>query len=95
VSRVDKRKKLYKQQLHNAIDKFTTQMNILDLHIDCPEIYGAIRANLVSKGQDIGVVDCMIASQAMAYGYTLITHNTKHYQRIQKNISIKKLALED
>ena len=94
VSRVDNRKKTYKKQLHDAVDSFTTQMNILDFHIDSPEIYGEIRANLVSKGQDIGVIDCMIASQAIAYNYTLVTHNIKHFERIQK-ISTGKLKLAD
>lgn len=49
----------------------------------------------MTKGQDIGVIDAMIAAQAMSEGFTLVTHNQKHYQGIKCLPGVGKLALED
>jgi len=56
---------------------------------NCVEFYGKMRADLVVKGQTIGANDYMIASIAMANNLTLVTHNTREFERIQN------LKLED
>ncbi|MCH9643560.1 MAG: type II toxin-antitoxin system VapC family toxin [Gammaproteobacteria bacterium] len=95
LARIDKRKQEYKVQLTKAINNFVTRINILDLSLEFAETYAAIRSELVSKGNDIGVIDCMIATQAITHNYTLVSHNIRHYQRIQKNSTIAKLKLAD
>jgi len=48
----------------------------------CAEEYGAIRAQLVSLGTPIGPNDLMIAATARAHDATLITNNTREFDRI-------------
>jgi tRNA(fMet)-specific endonuclease VapC len=46
------------------------------------EAYGAIRAELESKGQMIGNTDLWIAAHALTIGLTLVTNNQKEFQRV-------------
>src|ERR1700722_7956178 len=47
------------------------------------ETYGAIRAELGSKGQMIGNNDLWIAAHALASGLTLVTNNEKEFRRVR------------
>lgn len=47
------------------------------------EVYGAIRAELQSKGQIISNNDLWIAAHALASGLTLVTNNEKEFRRMQ------------
>lgn len=95
LNRIDNRKKQYKSDLAKAIANFVEKVNILDVPSNFAEIYGAIRAELVNKGKDIGVMDSMIAAQAVACHFILVTHNVKHYQIIQTIEHIPKLKIAD
>ena len=44
--------------------------------------YGDIRATLQREGQLIGGNDMLIAAHARARGMTLVTHNTKAFERV-------------
>lgn len=55
----------------------------------CTEIYADIRAQLSKKGTPIGSNDLLIAAIALANDLTLVTHNTREFDRIQN------LKLED
>lgn len=44
--------------------------------------YARIRADLESKGARLEHMDLMIAATAIEKGYTLVTHNVRHYARI-------------
>ena len=46
------------------------------------ETYAKIRAGLELKGQRIDTIDCLIGSTALVYGMTIVTHNSKHFDRI-------------
>lgn len=41
----------------------------------------AVRRDLGSKG--IGLADALIAGQAIAGGFTLVSNNTRHFARVQ------------
>jgi tRNA(fMet)-specific endonuclease VapC len=47
------------------------------------EAYGAIRAELESKGEMIGNNDLWIAAHAVAAGLTLVTNNGKEFRRVR------------
>jgi tRNA(fMet)-specific endonuclease VapC len=47
------------------------------------EIYGAVRAELESKGQAISNNDLWIAAHALASGLTLVTNNEKEFRRVR------------
>lgn len=46
--------------------------------------YGNMRAQLEKKGTPIGNNDLWIAAHALSIGVTLVTNNTKEFQRVPK-----------
>jgi tRNA(fMet)-specific endonuclease VapC len=44
--------------------------------------YGKIRSTLLKIGQDIGIMDTLIAAHASSQNITLVTNNIKHFQRV-------------
>jgi tRNA(fMet)-specific endonuclease VapC len=46
------------------------------------ECYGRIRADLANLGQPIGPNDLLIAATAIANQCTLVTHNTREFNRV-------------
>jgi len=58
--------------------------NIEIMNFDSPaaESYGKIRADLERAGTPIGPLDMMIAGHAKSLGYTVVTNNTKEFERI-------------
>jgi tRNA(fMet)-specific endonuclease VapC len=47
------------------------------------ETYGAVRAELESKGETIGNNDLWIAAHALAMGLTLVTNNESEFRRVR------------
>lgn len=58
--------------------------SLASLPFDDPaaEIYGRIRAYLARQGTPIGPNDLLIAATALANGATLVTHNTREFERV-------------
>ncbi len=44
---------------------------------------GQIRADLKKQGRSIGDIDTLIAGQALARGWTMVTRNVKHFGRVE------------
>jgi tRNA(fMet)-specific endonuclease VapC len=55
----------------------------MPLPADAAEKYGAMRAELESKGEMIGNNDLWIAAHALAAGLTLITNNEREFRRVR------------
>lgn len=64
------------------VEAFLAGMTILPLTSEVAGLYGRIRAELDRKGQPIGPLDLMIASQAVALGLTLITNDIREFRRV-------------
>jgi tRNA(fMet)-specific endonuclease VapC len=47
------------------------------------DAYGAMRAELESKGEMIGNNDLWIAAHALAAGLTLVTNNEREFRRVR------------
>jgi tRNA(fMet)-specific endonuclease VapC len=45
--------------------------------------YGRIRAGLQRRGMPIGALDMLIAAHAKSEGLTLITNNTREFERVE------------
>jgi tRNA(fMet)-specific endonuclease VapC len=58
------------------------QFQIVDFDREDARQAGDIRARLAASGTPIGPYDVLIAGQALARGLTLITHNTREFQRV-------------
>jgi tRNA(fMet)-specific endonuclease VapC len=50
--------------------------------VDCVHHYGIVRSALENLGQTIGPLDMLIAAHAMALDSTLVTHNTREFERV-------------
>ncbi len=55
----------------------------MPLPAEAAEKYGAMRAELESKGEMIGNNDLWIAAHALAAGLTLITNNEREFRRVR------------
>lgn len=58
-------------------------IEILNFDSLAAESYGKVRADLEKKGTPIGVIDMMIAGHALSLGYTVVTNNTKEFERVK------------
>jgi len=47
-------------------------------------IYGSVRAALERRGRPIGPLDMIIAAQALALGWTLVTNNLRESRRVPR-----------
>ena len=69
--------------LQSAVEHFFRIIRVLAWQPEAADWYAEIRHQLVIAGQPIGDMDMMIAAHALALGATLVTNNTRHYERIQ------------
>lgn len=56
---------------------------ILPFDADAAAEYGAINATLRRAGTPIGTMDTLIAAHARSLNLTVITHNTREFQRVE------------
>jgi len=76
-------KSLYPERNKVALIEFLSVFNILPFTDKDAAEYGKIRASLEKKGQPIGSMDFLIASQALSNEFILVTNNVKEFQRIE------------
>jgi tRNA(fMet)-specific endonuclease VapC len=77
---------------HAAVRKWLRITPVLAWEPEAGEFYAEIRHQLTSTGQPIGELDMMIAAHALALGATLVTNNTRHYERIQAPLLLENWA---
>ena len=75
-------KSRYPEQDQAAMQQFHAGIPILDFDWNAAELFGDIIAVLERKGQRIGDRDMLIAAHARSLDYTLITNNTREFERI-------------
>ena len=71
-----------KQYEEEKIEDTLNSLNILQLNKESAKIAGKLQAELINKGEDIGITDILIASIAIQNNETLITRNIKHFEKI-------------
>ncbi len=59
-------------------------LEILPLEKPVDASYGSLRAQLERAGKPIGANDLLIAAQALALGYTVVTDNEKEFSRVRQ-----------
>jgi len=57
-------------------------LEVLPFEAPADAIYGSLRTELERAGKPIGANDLLIAAQALALGYTLVTDNEKEFARV-------------
>jgi tRNA(fMet)-specific endonuclease VapC len=63
-------------------ENFIQNLPVVPLTDSALRKYGELKAELRRIGQTIAEFDLLIASVALVENYTLVTNNTRHYERI-------------
>lgn len=66
-----------------ALLKFLTIVDVLPFDNNAAAEYGKIRADLKKKGTPIGTIDMLIAAHGKAENLTVVTHNTREFERVE------------
>ena len=70
------------QRNKSALQKFLSPLTILPFTQKAVWHYAKIRQELQSQGKPIGSLDMLIAAHALSENMTLITNNTKEFDRV-------------
>lgn len=65
-----------------ALHQFLAGLEMADFDAAAAEVAGQVRAWLASQGTPIGPYDSLIAAHAQAMGVTLVTNNTREFERV-------------
>ncbi len=66
----------------NAISLLLQEYPVMPWTTQSADTYGEIAARLQLTGKTIGVMDTHIAAHALAENLILVTHNTRHFERV-------------
>jgi tRNA(fMet)-specific endonuclease VapC len=69
-------------RLSAQLETILGAIDILAFESPADRFYGELRARLEKNGRPIGGNDLLIAAQALALGYTLVTDNEREFSRI-------------
>src|SRR3989344_638491 len=77
-----------KQNEEEKIENTLNSLNILQLNKESAKIAGRLQAELINKGEDIGIIDILIAAITLRNNETLITRNLKHFHQKKSIINL-------
>jgi tRNA(fMet)-specific endonuclease VapC len=72
-----------KKNILTSLEYILSSIVVLEYNDDAAWEYGKIRATLCNAGQDIGIMDCLIAAHAVSQNIILVSNNLSHFQRIK------------
>lgn len=75
-------KSLNVNQNRNALLKFLVPIAVIPFDSSAADKYGKIRAYLERKGMKIRPYDLLIAAHALSTGLTLVSNNTREFNRV-------------
>lgn len=70
------------QKHQRLVERFILHVDIIPWDQSAADNYADIRQTLESLGHTIGNMDMMIAAHARSLGYTLVTNNERHFERV-------------
>ena len=71
-------------RLTTQLDAVLSALDVLPLEAPADAVYARLRARLEQAGQPIGGNDLLIAAQAVALVYTIVTDNEQEFARIEE-----------
>ena len=75
-------KSKHREKNAKALDEFIIPLHIALFDEPAALAYGDIRTNLEKTGTPIGAMDMLIAAHAVSQGITLVTNNTREFNRV-------------
>lgn len=76
-------KSMYPERNRTALYTFLAPFEVIPFDNAAALEYGRICSNLTAQGNRIGEFDMLIAAHARSRGYTVVTHNTREFERVQ------------
>jgi len=73
----------YTEKNLKAIESFLLPFEIVEYDYSAAVEYGKIRASLEKQGCVIGNMDMQIAGHAFALGMTVVSNNTREFERVE------------
>ena len=70
------------QKLAVLIKNFLQPLTVLPFDRDAARRFGLLHAELERQGQPIGALDTMLAAVALTKALVLVTHNLRHFGRV-------------
>jgi tRNA(fMet)-specific endonuclease VapC len=70
------------EKLYTEVSAILEKLSIIDFDSSQSELYGKIRLKLEKSGTPIGDMDMLIAAAALSAGAILVSHNRKHFSKI-------------
>lgn len=70
------------QKLRRAIRSFVKDVAVVAFDEAAAERFAEVAADLAESGTPIGVLDTLIAAQALALGLIVVTNNARHFGRV-------------
>ena len=67
----------------SKLENFLSKFPLLPWDQNAAWAYGKVRKNLEASGQRIGERDLLLASQALASNLTVVTNNTREFERVE------------
>lgn len=65
------------------MDETLVGLPVIDLTAGDVEVTGRVANNLRARGRPIGDIDTLIAGQALARRWTVVTRNVRHFGRVE------------
>ena len=81
VHRANSRTRRLKRSAY--VEKIIELFPIFVFEVSMARIYAELWSDLSSKGIRIGAHDLMIGSTALSLGFSVATHNVRHFERIE------------
>ena len=66
-----------------ALENFIAPLTVVDFTLDAAKKAAKIRNNLQKPGTPIGAYDIQIAAIALSLNMTLLTNNTREFERVK------------
>ena len=70
------------EQNKKTLAAFLQYIQVIDWTDECADTAGEIRTVLEKRGKLIGPYDMLIAAHAKCLNFTLVSHNTKEFSRV-------------
>ena len=64
------------------VESILADLELVPFDLPAARVYARVSAQMRSTGQMIGQRDLMIASTALAHGYSVLTHNLRDFERV-------------
>ncbi|MBW3631990.1 MAG: PIN domain-containing protein [Chloroflexi bacterium] len=72
----------HRSRRRDFVEHLVSQVPVLSFDLESARTHAQLAAELAAVGQPIGSNNLLIAATAIARGYSALTHNLRHFERV-------------